>query len=95
MQFTEAVGGLVAQAAEAAVEAEGRGVERHQRYLNKAFGQHRCPFLTHLAAGRPYLAMGPNDPLSRIHESDESLPLDTLGVHMRPFNALLTQAASQ
>lgn len=25
-----------------------RGVELHDRYLNKAFGTHRCPFLTHL-----------------------------------------------
>lgn len=52
----------------------GRAVRCHDRFMNKAFGAAACPFLTHLAAGRPYLAIGPNDTASRIHRSNESIP---------------------
>jgi acetylornithine deacetylase/succinyl-diaminopimelate desuccinylase-like protein len=60
--------------------SRGREVEYHDRYLNKAFGQHRCPFLVHLAGDVPYLALGPNDPDSNIHAPDESLAIRNLGL---------------
>jgi len=68
----------------------GRLVVRHDRYLNKAFGQARCPFLTHLVAGGPYLAIGPNDPGSRIHQSRESLNIDNLDLSARQFATLVS-----
>ncbi len=72
---------------------DGRVVKRHARFLNKAFGQHRCPFLTHLVVGRPYMAIGPNDPASNIHGPNESLPLGVLAVSVEQFMAVLTAAA--
>lgn len=58
----------------------GRAVVRHDRYLNKAFGIQRCPFLTHLVGDRPYFAIGPNDTESRIHAANESLAVKNLGI---------------
>jgi cysteinylglycine-S-conjugate dipeptidase len=72
--------------------ARGRTVELHDRYLKKAFGAHRCPFLTHVAGGATYLAVGPNDPQSRIHQADESLPIGNLGVSVDQFLTLLASA---
>lgn len=74
--------------------AAGRGIDVHDRYLNKAFGAHRCPFLTHLAGDATYLAIGPNDPWSRIHEADESLPLHNLALSADQFLALLRAAVA-
>lgn len=67
----------------------GRTVEIHDRYLNKAFGNHRCPFLTHLVGDSPYIAIGPNDPYSRIHQSDESLAIDHLSIAVEQIVMLL------
>ena len=80
------------EAAFCCARARGRTVELHDRYLNKAFGVHRCPFLTHVVGEATYLAMGPNDPLSRIHKADESLPMGTLGVSVDQFLSLLASA---
>lgn len=70
-----------------------RGVEVHDRYLNKAFGAHRCPFLTHLVGDATYLAIGPNDPRSSIHGADESLPLHNLALSVDQLTAVLDAAA--
>jgi hypothetical protein len=70
-----------------------RGVDVHDRYLNKAFGAHRCPFLTHLVGDTTYLALGPNDPRSAIHGPDESLPLHNLALSVDQFIAVLRAAA--
>lgn len=51
----------------------GRVAHVRERFLNKAFGQDRCPTLNHLVKERPYLAIGPNDDWTRIHAPDESL----------------------
>ncbi len=75
-------------------EAAGREVERHDRYLNKAFGAQHCPFLTHLVGDSTYLAIGPNDPESRIHQADESIPTWNLDLSVRQFQALLRAAAA-
>jgi acetylornithine deacetylase/succinyl-diaminopimelate desuccinylase-like protein len=83
----------VVDAVEACARDAGRGVVRHDRYLNKAFGEARCPFLTHLVSQRPYVALGPNDPESRIHQPDESLSLDNLPLAMAQFEELVTVAA--
>jgi acetylornithine deacetylase/succinyl-diaminopimelate desuccinylase-like protein len=87
-------GKAMRDAVTAVATADGRAVQVHDRHLNKAFGQNRCPFLVHLAAGRPYLAMGPNDPDSNIHAADESLPFNTLDISARQFNALLSAAVA-
>lgn len=83
------------QPALGAVIAEARREDReHQiydRYLNKAFGEQRCPCLVHLVHERPYLALGPNDTRSRIHAADESLPLHTLGLSYRQLRRLLEE----
>ncbi len=75
-------------------EADDRRVEVHERYLNKAFGQHRCPFLVHLAAGKPYIALGPNDPSTHIHAPDESLPMSTIDISIQQFDTLLAAAVA-
>lgn len=86
-------GMTVASAVEGDATTSGRGVVRHARYLNKAFGESRCPFLTHLVRGRPYIALGPNDPASRIHQPGESLSLGNLALAMQQFGTLVTVAA--
>jgi acetylornithine deacetylase/succinyl-diaminopimelate desuccinylase-like protein len=83
----------VVAAIEAYASEAGRGGLRHDRYLNKAFGEARCPFLTHLVNRGPYIAVGPNDPESRIHQPDESLSLDNLPLAMTQFEELVTVAA--
>lgn len=72
----------------------GRGVDIHDRVLNKAFGADRCPVLSHLVGEAPYVAFGPNDPDSRIHRPDESLPLANLAVAWDQFEAALRTAAT-
>ena len=88
----DAAGQRVVDALEAVAQQTGRGFAVHQRYLNKAFGESRCPFLTHLVAGRPYIAIGPNDPDSRIHHIGESLAPDNIPFAMAQFEILLTAA---
>lgn len=58
------------------------GFEHYQenRYMNKAFGQHQCPYLNHIVRDHAYIAIGPNDDNSNIHAPNESLPLATMGV---------------
>jgi cysteinylglycine-S-conjugate dipeptidase len=80
-------------AIEQVAAANGRITRRHDRFLNKAFGTNRCPFLTHLVRNNPYLAFGPNDPASAIHAPDESLPEAHLDLSVRQFSALLSAAA--
>mgnify|MGYP005850035439 CR=1 FL=1 len=63
---------LVAALAEVAA-AHGREIRVRERFLNKAFGQDRCPMLTHLVGAGPYLAIGPNDDHARVHAPDESI----------------------
>ena len=82
----------IAAALEVATGAR-RGIEVQDRYLNKAFGAHRCPFLTHLVGDATYLAIGPNDPRSRIHAGDESLPLHNLALSEAQLLAVLGAAA--
>jgi cysteinylglycine-S-conjugate dipeptidase len=53
--------------------AHGRGVRVRERFLNKAFGQDRCPTLQHLVGAGAYLAIGPNDDQTRVHAPDESI----------------------
>lgn len=77
----------------ALAHADGREVRVLDRYLNKAFGESRCPCLTHLVRDAPYLAVGPNDTRARIHAPDESLPLATLDLAAAQFVAVLEEAA--
>ena len=79
-------------AAIALATTAGRGVDVHDRYMNKAFGSHRCPFLGHLVGDATYLAIGPNDPRSRIHEVDESLPIHNLALSVEQFLVVLRAA---
>jgi hypothetical protein len=73
--------------------AEGRDVRVFDRYLNKAFGEARCPCLTHLVKDAPYLAIGPNDTRTRIHAANESLPLGTIRLSRNQFVATLHAVA--
>ena len=72
---------------------ERRDVRILDRYLNKAFGEARCPCLTHLLRDAPYLAIGPNDTRTRIHAPNESLPLDTLALSSKQFVSVLLEVA--
>jgi acetylornithine deacetylase/succinyl-diaminopimelate desuccinylase-like protein len=73
--------------------ADGRAIHVLDRHLNKAFGESRCPCLTHLVRDAPYLAIGPNDTRSRIHAPDESLPLDTLALSAAQLVGVLQEVA--
>ena len=77
----------------AAAERHGRSVATHDRFLNKAFGAARCPFLTHLVKDAPYLAIGPNDPRSAIHRPNESLPTAHLALVVEQTQELLGMMA--
>jgi hypothetical protein len=78
---------------ESLARADGRRVRELDRYLNKAFGESRCPCLTHLVQSAPYLAIGPNDTRTRIHAANESLPLQTLSLSATQFIAVLCEVA--
>ena len=43
----------------------------------------------------PYLALGPNDDSSDVHGDQESLPLNTIDLSMRQFEALLDTLATE
>ena len=49
----------------------------------------KCPFLTHILKGQPYLAIGPNDEYSKIHEPNESLSLPLIEKSYEQFMELL------
>ena len=49
----------------------------------------QCPFLTHILKKQPYLAIGPNDEYSNIHEPNESLSLPLIEKSFEQFKCLL------
>lgn len=49
----------------------------------------KCPFLTHILKDQPYLAIGPNDEYSKIHEPNESLSLPLIEKSYEQFLELL------
>lgn len=53
----------------------------------------KCPFLTHLIKEQPYLAIGPNDEYSRIHQPNESLSLPLIEKSYYQFQKLLLHYA--
>lgn len=83
---------LVAALTEVAV-AHGRAVRVRERFLNKAFGQDRCPTLQHLVGTKPYLAIGPNDDWTRVHAPDESIDPSLLGLCHAQLGRLLEALA--
>ena len=65
-----------------------------QRFLtlnedSKLVKANACPFLTHILKDRPYLAIGPNDEYSKIHEPNESLSLPLIEKSFEQFKKLL------
>lgn len=48
-----------------------------------------CPFLTHILRDQPYLAIGPNDEYSKIHEPNESLSMPLIEKSFEQFKILL------
>lgn len=64
------------------------------RSLNKSFVQGGCPFLEHLPKQARYLAIGVNDNNSRVHRSDESIPLWTLSLHAAQLKLALAWASA-
>lgn len=49
----------------------------------------KCPFLTHLLKNQAYLAIGPNDEYSNIHEPNESLSVPLIEKSFQQFAAIL------
>lgn len=66
-------------------KAQGFDNYVENRYMNKAFGEHQCPYLNHIVKSQPYLAIGPNDEFSNIHRPNESLPIYTFEVSFLQF----------
>lgn len=81
------------EALEASARSWGRSLAAEDRYMNKAFGTQKCPFLTHLVGDAPYLAIGPNDSRSFIHRPNESLAIANLAPSVHQFHELLKAAA--
>lgn len=48
-----------------------------------------CPFVNHVLLDQPYLAIGPNDEYSRIHEPNESLSIPLIEKSFEQFSVLL------
>ena len=48
-----------------------------------------CPFLTHILKEQPYLAIGPNDEYSKIHQPNESLSMLLIEKSFYQFKNLL------
>ncbi|WP_224370310.1 M20/M25/M40 family metallo-hydrolase [Hyalangium versicolor] len=59
----------------------GVGTRLEVRGLNKAAVDGGCPFNRNLPVGARYLALGVNDSRSRIHGTNESVPLWTFPLH--------------
>ncbi|WP_224242051.1 M20/M25/M40 family metallo-hydrolase [Hyalangium gracile] len=59
----------------------GVGTRLEVRGLNKVAVEGGCPFNNNLPAGARYLALGVNDSRSRIHGTNESVPLWTFPLH--------------
>lgn len=59
----------------------GIGSRLEVRGLNKGAVAGGCPFNRNLPVGARYLALGINDSFSRIHASNESVPLWTFPLH--------------
>lgn len=59
------------------------------RALNKSFFPQGCPFGRALPAGARYLALGVNDPASRIHAPNESVPMWTFPIHRRQLERVM------
>lgn len=57
------------------------GTRLEVRGLNKGAVEGGCPFNRNLPVGARYLALGINDSYSRIHASNESVPLWTFPLH--------------
>jgi hypothetical protein len=66
----------------------GRGTKIRNRPLNKAFGAEKCPCLSHLIRGAPYISLGINDDYSIVHGPNESLNLDYLEISALHIQAL-------
>jgi len=49
----------------------------------------KCPFLTHILKNQPYLAIGPNDEYSKVHEPNESLSLPLIEKSHEQFKEIL------
>ena len=67
----------------------GREVHVETRFLNKTIGGKTCPCLAHLVQGRPYVAFGPNDVASGIHQMQESVPGSCAELCAQQFVAFL------
>lgn len=67
----------------------GLGQRIECRGLNKNFFPTGCPFNRAIPSGARSLAIGVNDPASRIHRPDESVPLWTFPVHQRQLDTVL------
>lgn len=78
--------------AEMSLKAQ-KSTYREVRFLNKAFGNNRCPFLNHIVKEQPYIAFGPNDDLTTIHAPNESIPENTLELSFVQFDAVLDEVS--
>ncbi len=68
----------------------GCGSRLEVRPLNKSFFPQGCPFGRAIPRGGRYLALGINDPASRIHQPNESVPMWTFPIHGRQFTRLIS-----
>lgn len=64
------------------------------RHLNKSYAQQPCPFISGIPTGGAYLAFGPNDPHSRIHNNNESMDWAKLLEYEQQFDLFLSMVAS-
>lgn len=78
----------------AVAKMNGRATRIEQRRLRRVVSDAGFS-VERLFQSAPYVAIGPNDDLSDVHGDQESLPLDTIGLSMSQFSALLDMAAGR
>jgi len=61
-------------------QKNGIGTKVRNRFMTKAFGENKCPCITHLLKNKPYLAIGPNDDSIRVHGIDEGMKIALLRI---------------
>lgn len=76
------------------LEEEGLGWKEHHRTLNKTIGGKQCPCHQHLLQQKPYVAIGPNDDDSAIHDKNESINPALLAIPARQLQIISEVAAA-
>lgn len=71
------------------VAAVGKDYAIEERTLNKSYQRKPCPFISSIPPQGTYVAFGPNDEHSRIHDSDESVSVELIVKYLEAFKSFM------